>query len=79
MIDIDHLLATPLYDPLRCSIAFHPLHTRPAALVYAALCIYPRSRLLGFGLLLHLVLDAGDCLQMPGGLEQLRSFLPLPG
>ena len=75
-IDVDHLLADPVYDPLRCSIGFHPLHRWPAALIYVALCIHPRTRLLGLGLLLHLGLDAGDCVQMPGGAAQLRGFLP---
>lgn len=75
-IDVDHLLATPIYDPLRCGLGFHPLHTWPAVLAYAALCIHPRTRLLGIGLLIHLGLDAGDCLQMPGGPAQLRAFLP---
>jgi hypothetical protein len=75
-IDVDHLLANPVYDPLRCSIGFHPLHTWPAALVYLALCIYPRTRLPGIGLMLHLMLDAGDCMQMPGGVGKLLDFLP---
>lgn len=75
-IDVDHLLADPLYDPLRCSIGFHPLHTWPAALVYLAMCFHHRTRLLALGLLLHLVLDAGDCLQMPGGPGKLLQFLP---
>ncbi len=75
-IDADHLLANPIYDPLRCSIGFHPLHTWPAALLYLALCAFPRTRLLGIGLLLHLALDTGDCLQMSGGIEKLRAFLP---
>ena len=26
LIDLDHLLADPIYDPGRCSIGFHPLH-----------------------------------------------------
>ena len=26
-IDVDHLLANPLFDPNRCSINFHPLHS----------------------------------------------------
>lgn len=61
-IDIDHLLANPIYDPLRCSIGFHPLHTWPAAVIYAALCIPKQTRFLGLGLLLHLGLDVTDCL-----------------
>ncbi len=27
VVDVDHLLADPIYDPQRCSIGFHPLHT----------------------------------------------------
>lgn len=77
VIDVDHLLANPLYDPLRCSIGFHPLHTWPALLVYAALCLHPRSRIPGIGLLLHLLLDTGDCLLMPGGVQQLQDFFSL--
>ena len=29
-VDTDHLLATPVYDPERCGIGFHPLHSYPA-------------------------------------------------
>ncbi len=52
-VDLDHLLATPVYDPERCSIAFHPLHTWPMIAVYAVLCLGPllRSRLAGTGTL----------------------------
>ena len=34
LIDLDHLLATPIFDPSRCSVAFHPLHS------YAAIAFY---------------------------------------
>jgi hypothetical protein len=61
VVDVDHLLATPIYDPSRCSIGFHPLHTWPAIVGYVVLLIFPKSRLFGIGLLLHMVLDAGDC------------------
>lgn len=40
-VDADHLLADPIYDPDRCSIGFHPLHTWPAIAVYGALFIVP--------------------------------------
>lgn len=40
-VDSDHLLAVPIYDPERCSIGFHPLHTLPAILIYAALFLLP--------------------------------------
>lgn len=36
VVDADHLLADPIYDPNRCSIGFHPLHTVPAIVLYAA-------------------------------------------
>lgn len=41
LVDLDHLLADPIYDPQRCSIGFHPLHSMPAILVYAALFMLP--------------------------------------
>ena len=41
LVDVDHLLADPIYDPDRCSIGFHPLHTAPAIAIYAALFVLP--------------------------------------
>lgn len=64
LIDIDHLLADPIYVPDRCSIGFHPLHTWPAAVGYAALAAWTRTRWLGLGLCIHLVLDGLDCVWM---------------
>lgn len=64
VIDLDHLLADPIYAPGRCSIGFHPLHTAPAILVYCALALPKRTRLFGIGLLIHIGLDALDCLLM---------------
>lgn len=43
-VDLDHLLATPFYDPNRCSIGFHPLHTVQAIAAYALLLFVPRTR-----------------------------------
>ncbi len=37
VIDLDHLLADPIYDPERCSIGFHPLHSSWAIALYLAL------------------------------------------
>src|SRR5690606_30324863 len=45
LIDLDHLLADPVYAPNRCSIGFHPLHTAPAIAVYAGLCVPKKTRL----------------------------------
>ena len=64
VIDLDHLLADPVYVPDRCSIGFHPLHTAPAVAVYARLLVPQRTRLFGIGLLLHIALDAIDCIWM---------------
>lgn len=41
LVDLDHLLADPIYDPDRCSLGFHPLHTAPAIGVYAVLFALP--------------------------------------
>ena len=35
VIDVDHLLADPIYDAARCSIGFHPLHSAPAMVFFA--------------------------------------------
>lgn len=64
IVDADHLLASPLYDPSRCSIGFHPLHTWPAIAVYAALLIPTRTRVIAIGLLIHMALDTMDCVWM---------------
>jgi hypothetical protein len=64
LIDLDHLLATPIFDPNRCSINFHPLHSYYAIAVYVLLLFFKKTRLLGIGLLIHLFADAVDCLMM---------------
>ena len=64
LIDVDHLWAEPVYAPNRCSIGFHPLHSGPAILTYAGVAALPATRLPGLGLLIHIGLDATDCLRM---------------
>jgi len=66
LVDLDHLLADPLYDPDRCSIGFHPLHTWRAIAAYAFLTVPRRTRLVGIGLMIHMALDALDCAWMRG-------------
>ena len=61
IVDLDHLLASPIYDTNRCSITFHPLHSYPAILLYVIIAAYPKSRLIGLGLLLHMGIDLTDC------------------
>ena len=64
LIDLDALLADPIFDPNRCSIGFHPLHDWIAALVYLAMLLAPRwwVRAFGLGALWHLAVDWGDCM-----------------
>jgi len=59
--DLDHLLAARVYDPNRCSIGFHPLHTALPIACYVLLAAYPKTRLLGVGLCIHILLDRVDC------------------
>ena len=61
IIDLDHLLADPVYDPNRCGIGFHPLHSCPAIGVYLLFLLIPKIRLMSIGLLIHMVLDGIDC------------------
>ena len=61
LIDLDHLLATPIFDANRCSINFHPLHSYYAVGCYFMLLIPKKSRILAIGLLVHIVADSIDC------------------
>ena len=62
LIDIDHLLATPLFQADRCSINFHPLHSYYAIGIYVLLLIPNKTRLIALGLLAHIVADSADCM-----------------
>jgi hypothetical protein len=64
LVDLDHLLADPIYDPDRCSIGFHPLHTYPMIAVYVLVTLPRPTRLVGVGLVVHMALDAIDCWAM---------------
>lgn len=66
-VDLDHLLASPIYDPNRCSIGFHPLHEPAFILLYLTLCLILKTRIVGVGLILHMALDSIDC-QLTNGL-----------
>jgi len=61
LIDLDHLLATPIFDPNRCSINFHPLHSYFAITFYLFLLIPKKSRLVALGLVIHIIADVVDC------------------
>lgn len=62
LIDLDHLLANPIFDPGRCSINFHPLHTYWALGVYVLLLFFKKTRIAAVGLVFHLLTDYQDCL-----------------
>ena len=61
LIDIDHLLAVPVFDPDRCSIGFHPLHSYWAISLYIVFLLFKRTRIYGLALLIHIVADFTDC------------------
>ena len=61
VIDLDHLLADPIYDPARCSVGFHPLHTMLPIGIYIAMLAHKRTRVVGLGLCIHIALDSIDC------------------
>lgn len=61
LVDLDHLVAEPIYDPNRCSIGFHPLHRLGFIALYGLMCVYGKTRLIGLGLCIHMLLDAIDC------------------
>lgn len=61
LIDLDHLLADPIFDPNRCSIGFHPLHSYIAIAVYVGMLFFNRTRIIGLALLWHILTDWVDC------------------
>lgn len=61
LIDLDHLLATPVFEANRCSINFHPLHTHYAMTIYIIGIFFSKTRLLAVALLFHLFTDYLDC------------------
>ena len=65
LVDLDHLLADPIFMADRCSINFHPLHTYYAMGVYAVMLFLRRPfNIIGIGLLFHMLTDYIDCLMM---------------
>ncbi|WP_274474363.1 DUF6122 family protein [Mangrovimonas aestuarii] len=65
IIDLDHLLANPIFSPNRCSINFHPLHSYAVIVIYLLLLFPKKTRLIGLGLLIHILADTVDCLMIP--------------
>ena len=61
LIDLDHLWANPIFDPNRCSVGFHFLHSYVAIGVYIASVFWKPTRIIGIGLLIHILADTVDC------------------
>lgn len=61
LVDLDHLLASPMFDPCRCSIGFHPLHSFWAISIYVVMLFPKTTRWWGIGLVLHMLTDLQDC------------------
>jgi len=61
IIDLDHLIANPIYDSERCSINFHPLHSYYAIGIYVLMLIPKKVRVIAIGLLVHIIADWIDC------------------
>lgn len=61
LVDLDHLFANPIFDPGRCSINFHPLHTYWAMAVYVVMLFFKKTRIIAVGLLFHMLTDYIDC------------------
>ena len=65
LVDLDHLLANPMFQANRCSFGFHLLHTYYAMLGYLILLFFKKPyNIIGIGLLLHMLTDLIDCLFM---------------
>lgn len=65
LVDLDHLLANPIFQADRCSINFHPLHTYYAMAVYAFMLFFKKPySIIAIGLLFHMLTDYLDCLMM---------------
>ncbi len=63
LVDLDHLFAYPdVFMPDRCGIGFHLLHSYYAIAGYTALVFISKTRIIGVGLLFHMLTDFQDCL-----------------
>lgn len=62
LVDLDHLVANPIFQANRCSINFHFLHTYYAMIVYVILLFFRKPfNIIGIGLLFHMLTDFIDC------------------
>ena len=67
LVDLDHLVADPIFEAGRCSIGFHPLHSEVMIAVYLLGTLFIKHRILKLifiGLLFHMFTDSVDCIWM---------------
>ena len=77
LVDLDHLLATPIFEANRCSINFHPLHSYWAMLFYVVLLFFKKPfRIIGIGLLFHMLTDTVDCMMTYAGCKKCLATSP---
>lgn len=72
LVDLDHLVADPIFEAGRCSIGFHPLHSEIMIGIYLLGAIFVKHRLLKIifiGLLFHMFTDSIDCIWMYASCE----------
>ncbi|HMQ49489.1 MAG TPA: DUF6122 family protein [Saprospiraceae bacterium] len=77
LVDLDHLVAHPIFQANRCSINFHPLHTYYAMIAYVMLLFFCRPfNLIGVGLLFHMLTDFIACMMMYAGCKDCFTDSP---
>jgi len=80
LVDLDHLVANPIFQANRCSINFHLFHTYYAMIIYFALLFFHKPfNIIGIGLLFHMFTDFVDCMIMYTGCESCLSDSPAIG
>ena len=61
LVDLDHLLAKPVFDSDRMSVGFHLLHSYPMIAVYFLMVFFKGNiRIIAVGLLFHMLTDFQD-------------------
>jgi hypothetical protein len=62
LVDLDHVFSTPMFDPNRSSISFHPLHTYPMIALYFLGVVFLKGKykIIAAGLLFHMFTDFQD-------------------
>lgn len=61
-VDVDHLLADPIFSSNRCSIDYHPFHSYFAIAAYVFFLLFKKTRIIALGLMMHMITDFIDCM-----------------